>query len=213
MTRDQAYFTIDFKSPAEEGNSWQYVDLSAAVCLDCGLRPLPYRNRFHVPDDMVVRADAGVWGYAEPPLLECAGILLARDDVAAVLAANGLTGFEFRAASVSRLDDGQGDQTLLSYRWVVVTGRCDTTPIWQRVVGCCDTCGTALTESVERTTRSWALQAVHPSGVDICRARETCVGVIVSGRFKDLLVRHDPRAAEVATFKPVAFAASDGSSV
>jgi hypothetical protein len=213
MTREQSYFTIDVKSPAEEGDGWQYVDFSAAACADCGRRPLPYRNSFHVPDDMVIRADVGVWGFTDDPLLECAGILLVREDVADVLVASGLTGFELQAASVSRLDDELRDQSLPDYRWVVVTGRCDTTPIWERVVGRCDTCGTALAERVERTTRSWALQSTHPSGVDICRAREASAGLIVSGRFKDVLFRHDPRAVDVATFKPVAFAESDGGSV
>jgi hypothetical protein len=214
MPGEQTYFTLDFaEAPAEEGDDWQSVELSPDKCAVCDRRRLPYANRFHVPDDGVLRTDAGVWGFADHALLLCAGILLAREDVAGALVESGLTGFELREASVSRLDDEAQAESLPRYRWVVITGRCDTTPIWERVVGSCSACGVALTEKVNRTTRSWALEATHPPDVDICRAREASAGVIVSGRIRDVLLRHDPRVADIVAFKPVAFAEPSGGAV
>jgi len=204
MPSDETYFTMDFlEAPAEEGDGWQSVSLSSPACPVCGRRRLPFMHQYYVTDDGVVRVDAGIWGFVDHPLVQCAGILLAREDVANSLAESGLTGFEIRNASVGRLDDEAQERSLPEYRWVVVTGRCDITPIWERVMGSCDSCGVVLTERVDETTRAWSLQAIHPHGVDVCRAREASAGILVSSRMRDFLVRHDPRVAEIASFKPV----------
>lgn len=214
MSGKQIYFAIDFLAAvAEEGDGWQSVDLSFPVCAVCGRRRLPFMNRYHVRDDDVVRVDAGMWGYVDHPLLECAGIMLAREDVANALTESGLTGFEIRKASVSRLDNELRETSLPEYHWVVVTGRCDITPIWERVVGSCDSCGAVLTERVYKTTRSWALQATDPHGVDVCRTREASAGILVSARLRDFLVRQDPRVAEIANFMPVAFVEREADAV
>jgi hypothetical protein len=57
------------------------------------------------------------------------------------------------------------------------------------------------------------LETTHPPDVDICRAREASAGVVVSGRFRDVLLRHDPRVADVVAFKPVAFAEASGGAI
>src|SRR5688572_15997743 len=102
MHGDQTYFTVDFlEAPAEEGDGWQSVSLSFPVCPICRRRRLPFMRQYHVPDDGVVRVDAGIWGFVDHPLVQCAGILLAREDVANALAESGLSGFEIRNASVS----------------------------------------------------------------------------------------------------------------
>lgn len=211
MLGRQTYFTLDFSEVlAEEGDHWQSVELPSTKCAGCGLRNLRYANRFYVPDDKILRADAGVWGFTDDALLLCADILLTREDIARVLVDSRLTGFELREASASRLDDAAQVDSLPTYRWILITGRCETTPIWERVVGSCSACGAALTERVNRTTRSWALEATYPPEVDICRARDASAGVIISGRFRDVLLRHDPRVADVVAFKPVAFVEAAG---
>lgn len=204
MADEGKFFKLDFHEPGEPGDEWQCHLLPSATCAVCGRRPLPYGSRFRVPDDDVLRVDGGFWGFRDHPLLECTGIVLAREDIAEALAQSGLTGFEFRDALVSRLDDEPKDRPLPTYRWLVVTGRCEVTPIWERAVGSCDACGAQLTERVNRTTRSWALQKIYPPEPDVCRAREGIAGVIVSNRFRALLIRLDPRVTEALTFKPVA---------
>lgn len=202
------YYKIDFvQHPAEEGDSW--VSTPRVLCKSCNRHVVPFANLFPTREDEVAHVDVGVWGFVEDPLVYCAGIVIVRIDIADILGNSRLTGFQFRNATVNRLD---GDDRLADsrdshrYRWMYITGRCAAIDVWRRVVGVCTGCGVALTEPCNNPTRFPRIRETFPTDVDICRAREDAAGILVSKRFRDFCLSGFAEVNKTVRFLPVEWA-------
>jgi hypothetical protein len=195
------HYHLEFvQHPAEEGERWK--PKTRNTCPACGLKFLPFSNRFPVLDDQIERVHAGFWDWLDHPFVYVAGVVLVRSGIDDRLGKSGLGGFSFRWAEVSLLESGD-EKPLPEYKWMVVEGRCLAHGVWERVVATCSSCGSPITERVSSNQRRIRLRETLPDGIDVARGLEDAVGVIVSERFFDFCRAEVPGIDDVVRFIPV----------
>jgi hypothetical protein len=200
------FYQAMFDCPLEEGDSFRNIRCDTALCPHCGLRPLPYRADSVVEDDMSGYVHLQTPDPTPFACLEGAGLLVATRAFSNQMLQAGLTGFELRDAMVTTGNPCGPQRALGDYVWVVVTGRCRTNDVWNRVVSICPECGSARHESLPRTTRTVWLLPPEPT-TDLSRAREASVGIIASDRFRRLV--ESSNASRSLSFRELEIRAED----
>lgn len=192
------FFAIDFATaPATEGEGFEYF--TRVTCDDCGLRAVPISSQYLVPEDTVSKLHLETEDSELPDIFEAAEMLVSNTEVAQRLSAKAISGFEIRPLQITNYET---DRTVNDYVWLAVTGRCETTPVWHKVVSRCTTCGMEKTEPVNTTTRIAKILNPLPT-TDIFRSREPSVGIIVSDKVRDLFLAAFPGQVEFKAIQHV----------
>jgi hypothetical protein len=185
------FFGIDFATaPATEGELIEYV--TRVTCDDCGLRAVPISNRYLVPEDTVSSLHLETEDSKLPDIFVAAGMLISTAEIAQKLCAEVISGFEIRSVRITNCETGK---TVNEYVWLAVTGRCETNPVWHKVLSRCKMCGMEKTEAVSTNTRIATILRPLPT-TDVFRSRERSVGIIVSDKVRELLLASAPGQVE-----------------
>ncbi|MFT5095735.1 MAG: ribosomal protein L37E [Porticoccaceae bacterium] len=190
------YFRLSFvTAPASEGEDIEYV--TRQTCSDCGLRFVPIRDRYLVPEDTVAQLHLEVEDTHLPPAFEAAGLLVTQIRIAEKLARKTITGFEVRPVQITNYESGL---PIADYAWLAITGRCATNSVWDRPVSTCATCGMERTEPVRSTQRIITILDPKPT-MDLIRSRERSAGIMVSDTLRRLLLTMVPEDENELEFK------------
>ncbi len=177
------FYRLSFiTAPATEGEDFEY--LSGRTCADCGLRCFPITHQFLVPEDTVSVLHLEADDSALPSIFEAAGMLVAQDQIVKAMSKAGITGFDVRPVMISI---AESDPSVSCYRWLAITGRCTTNPVWERVVSVCPTCGMEKTERVTSSQRIVTIVDPKPT-TDFFRSRERAAGIMITEVVRGFLV-------------------------
>jgi len=177
------FYEIKFdEAPAWEGEDFAYVPRK--TCDECGLKAIAVSSQFLVPEDTVASLSLETEDDNLADLFEAAGMLIAKVSLAKQMESEGITGFHIRSATILNTDT---NMSLDDYVWLAIHGRCETNPVWHQVISRCSICQMEKTEAVRSSVRKVVIRKPLPS-VDIFRSRERNAGIMVSGKFREVLL-------------------------
>ncbi|NQV23131.1 MAG: hypothetical protein HQ518_02090 [Rhodopirellula sp.] len=193
------YFKLSFESaPCDEGEGTKYVKRQA--CDKCGVHAVPISESYFVPEDGVEALALESYDSDLPGIFEAAGMLIARTQFAEAIARERITGFKLRPVHIL---DASNDVPISGYSWLVVTGRCESNPVWRRTVRVCPQCQMETTEPVQAATRRVTI--LNPKPVeDVFRSREQLAGIMVSDAARIAIVSLFPDHSNEISFSPLA---------
>lgn len=189
-------FMLRFPSaPASEGDG--IIHVPRRLCEKCGLKGVPISDKFLVPEDSINILDLYADTANLPDIFEAGGMLICTSELAHKLRSHRFSGFSERPVRISNAETGE---QVRDYIWVVVDGRCETSPVWRKVISRCTECGMDKTSPIDSLTRTPFILGELPA-CDFLRSQERAVGIIVSDQVKAFLSNEYPKQVEFKQIK------------
>ena len=190
------FFMLYFPSaPASEGDG--IIHVPRRLCGECGLKGVPISKKFLVPEDSVNTLDLAADTSNLPDIFEAGGMLICTSELAEKLRVHRFSGFSERPVRISNAETGE---QIRGYTWVVIDGRCETSPVWRKIISRCKECGRDKTAPVDSLTRIPSILGQEPA-CDFLRSQERAVGIIVSQKVKTFLSNEYPKETEFKQIK------------
>ena len=200
------YFQLKFEDGfGEEGDSFKRIDYVHCDC--CGLNHSPLKEKLNWPESSTAFFHASLYEPVNLPIIDIAGLLIAKNSFIRTMLNYGITGFEadqLKLTIFSDIDEDQADE-IKGFSWLKITGKSNINNVWTKLESVCPACQKSKYKSFYQPYRKIFLQHPLPK-TDFSRTHESQAGVIVSQRVVDLLQVNCANISNYITFKEIKFA-------